>query len=110
MVINFDTLRQQDVDKSVLIDLLEHFYNKLKENKDSNIIINELCKVNRTTTNEYNIELSNIPLSMTDILIVSQDGSITITPMSLTKIENNLVYISNKNMKMLDYVYVTYKY
>lgn len=110
MIIDFDELRKQDVDKSVLIDLLEHMYKLLKSNKDVNIIFNEVCKVNKTITNEYNIVLSKKPVSASDMIIYSQDGSITITPSHIVKIDKDTIYISNKNIKQLDYVYVTYKY
>lgn len=110
MIIDFDELRKQDVDKSVLIDLLEHMYKLLKNTKDINIMFNETCKVNKTITNEFNIVLSKVPVSTSDLIIHSQDGSITITPSHIVKIDKNTVYISNKNIKQLDYVYVTYKY
>lgn len=110
MIIDFDELRKQDVDKSVLIDLLEHMYKLLKSTKDVNIMFNETCKVNKTITNEFNIVLSKVPASASDLIIHSQDGSITITPSHIVKIDKNTIYISNKNIKQLDYVYVTYKY
>lgn len=110
MIIDFDELRKQDVDKSVLIDLLEHMYKLLKSTKDVNIMFNETCKVNKTITNEFNIVLSKVPVSASDLIIHSQDGSITITPSHIVKIDKNTIYISNKNIKQLDYVYVTYKY
>lgn len=109
MKINFRELRLQKIDINIILDILENLYNNLKMTKN-NMILNELCKVNRTLSNEYNIKLSNKPLSNSDIFIVSQDGSVILTPTHITKIENDTVYISNKNMKMLDYVYVTYKY
>lgn len=110
MIIDFDELRKQDVDKSVLIDLLEHMYKLLKNTKDINVMFNETCKVNKTITNEFNIVLSKVPVSASDLIIHSQDGSITITPSHIVKIDKNTVYISNKNIRQLDYVYVTYKY
>lgn len=110
MIINFDELRQQNIDKDVLIDLLEHMYKLLKNNKDVNIMFNEMCKVNKTITNEHNIVLSKKPVSGTDLIIHSKDGSITITPSNIVKIDKNTVYINSKNIKQLDVVYVTYKY
>lgn len=110
MNIDFDELRKQDVDKDVLIDLLEHIYKLLKNTKDSNVMLNEVCKVNKTITNEFNIKLSQTPISASDIIIFSEDGTITITPAYIVKTEKNIVYINNKNIKQLDYVYVTYKY
>lgn len=110
MNIDFDELRKQDVDKDVLIDLLEHMYKLLKNTKDNNIMLNEVCKVNKTIANEFNIVLSKPPISAADVILHSQDGSITITPASIIKTDKNTVYINNKNIKQLDYVYVTYKY
>lgn len=109
MKINFEELKLQKVDNNIILEILENLYKSIKTTKN-NMILNELCKVNRTLSNEYNIKLSSKPLSNSDIFIVSQDGSIILTPTNITKIENDVVYISNKNMKMLDYVYVTYKY
>ena len=109
MKINFEELKLQKVDNNIILEILENLYKSIKTTKN-NMILNELCKVNRTLSNEYNIKLYSKPLSNSDIFIVSQDGSIILTPTNITKIENNIVYISNKNMKMLDYVYVTYKY
>lgn len=110
MIIDFDELRKQSVDKDVLIDLLEHMYKLMKSTKDINIMFNEICKVNKTVTNEFNIVLSKVPVSASDMIIHSQDGSITITPAHIVKVDKNTIYINNKNIRQLDYVYVTYKY
>lgn len=109
MIINFKEIKKSPINFEVLLNILEILYKKI--NGISNkLILNELCKVETNLKNEYFIRLENKPLSNSDILIVSQDASVILTPSYINKIEDDVVYLNNKNIKKIDYVYVTYKF
>lgn len=109
MYIDFEEIRKQNVDKDTLINILEVIYQELKSDKYPNIKINELCKLEEIGTYSYKLYLKDIPVSINDILIVTESG-IVITPNHISDIEKNIITINNKNIKKTDDIFVTYKY
>lgn len=109
MYIDFEEIRKQKIDKDTLINIIEVIYQELKANKYPNVKINELCSLEEIGTYSYNIHLKDVPVSINDILIVTQSG-VVIPPNHISDINKNIITINNKNVKKTDDIFVTYKY
>lgn len=113
MKINFEEIKKQDVGHELLVHILEVIYNEVKSTTTPNIIFNELVDNLEADKNEhstYYFSLSREPLSLNDMLIVTDDGSIVITPNSITKIEGNKIFFKNLQVSSEMNLFVTYKY
>lgn len=113
MNINFEEIKKQDITNETLIHILEVLYNEIKSTVTPNIILNELVDNLESDKSEHSVfsfTLSEKPISPNDISIVTSDGSITITPASITKIEENRVYFKNLQINQEMELFVTYKY
>lgn len=110
MVINFDEFKKQNIDINGLVRVMELIYNENKKNNDNSIIFNEYVQVLHTSEDEYEIKLEKSPLSESDITIVSEDGAVIITPIYITKLEQNIVTIKSSKISSATNFFVTYKY
>lgn len=113
MNINFEEIKKQEVTNETLIHIIEVMYNELKNTASPNLILNELVDNLEADNSEHSVfsfTLSEKPLSPNDISIVTTDGSITITPSSITKLEGNRVYFKNLQINQEMELFVTYKY
>lgn len=113
MKINFETLKSQNIDNETLLNILEILYNEVKSSTNPNIIFNEFVDNLEPDAKEhstFSFSLSKSPISINDMLIVSDDGSIVITPSSITKIDKNKIYFKNLQITSNMNLFVSYKY
>lgn len=113
MVIDFEAIKKQNVDPDTLLHLLEIMYAEVKACTTPNIIFNEYVdalEVDKTSHATYSFVLSKSPVSVNDMLIVSEDGSVVITPSSVTKVEGTKVQFKNLQISSETPLFVTYKY
>ncbi|MGL4449630.1 MAG: hypothetical protein ACRCTZ_00390 [Sarcina sp.] len=113
MNINFEEIKKQEVSNETLIHIIEVMYNEIKNSAAPNIILNELVdnlEADSSENSVFSFTLSEKPISPNDVSIVTTDGSITITPASITKIEGNRVYFKNLQINQEMELFVTYKY
>lgn len=110
MKINFEQLKKQPVDTNILLSLLEMLYVELKQEKMTNIRFNEYCTAEIIDGNTFEISLSEAPISINDILIVSMDGNHFITPSFIEEINGKKVRFTSRNITSHEVLYVTYKY
>jgi hypothetical protein len=113
MTINFDELKKQQLNSTMLLNIIEVIYNNVKTETFQNIVLNEYVDDLVQESSEYDVysfELANTPISTLDILIVSEDGSIVITPSSITQLDGKRVYVKSLQLTTGHSLYVTYKY
>ncbi|MGL5311711.1 MAG: hypothetical protein ACRCX2_19895 [Paraclostridium sp.] len=113
MKIDFEQIKKQNVDSDTLLHLLEVIYSEVKACTAPNIIFNEYVdtlEVVKTSHATYAFTLSKTPISQNDLLIVSEDGSVYVTPSSIIKIEGTKVYFKNLQINSDTPLFVTYKY
>ncbi|MGL4988900.1 MAG: hypothetical protein ACRC5F_06640 [Cetobacterium sp.] len=88
-------------------------YNEIKSSAEPNIIFNEYIdtlEVDKKSNATFSFELSKKPMSSNDIQIISEDGSVVVTPSSIIKIEDKRVYFKNLQISSESTLFVTYKY
>lgn len=112
MTIDFKTLENQDIDPYVLLELIKVMYTEMKSTSTNNLILNEYTdNINQTLyTDEYTLEVKEAPTSVSDILIISEDGTIVITPNSITGLDKNKITIKSNKVKKNMNFFITYKY
>ncbi|MGL5768144.1 MAG: hypothetical protein ACRCX8_21125 [Sarcina sp.] len=113
MIIEFEKIKKQNVDLDTLLHLIEIMYAEVKSTTTPNIIFNEYIdtlEVDKTSHATYAFTLSKTPISLNDMLIVSEDGSVMITPSSIIKIEDKKVFFKNLQISSGTTLFVTYKY
>ncbi|MGL5716500.1 MAG: hypothetical protein ACRCXX_14285 [Cetobacterium sp.] len=113
MNINFEEIKKQEVSNETLIHIIEVLYNEVKSSTTPNIILNELVdnlEPDSSESSSFSFTLSEKPMSPNDISIVTTDGSIIITPSSITKIEGDKVHFKNLQINQEMELFVTYKY
>jgi hypothetical protein len=113
MTINFEELEQQELNYKTVISVLKAMYEEFNSAALSTLILNEfvegITKVDGTL-DEFQLVLSNVPTSISDILIVSEDGSLVITPSSILTIDGNTINIKSTSINTESTFFVTYKY
>ena len=113
MNINFEELEKQELNYRAILTILESLYNDFNKTTSSTIKLNEYVDtVNKVTgkSDEFYFELINNPISISDTLIVLDDGTKIITPSSIIKIENGVVFIKSADVSTESAFFVTYKY
>lgn len=112
MTIDFKTLENQDIDTSVLLEIIKAMYVEMKSKSTNNLILNEYTDNIQQTlyTDEYNLVVKESPTSINDILIISEDGTIVITPNSITGLDKNKITIKSNKIKKNMNFFITYKY
>ena len=113
MNINFEELKKQELNYEAILLILESLYNDFNKTISSTIKLNEYVDTIKKVDgkfDEFYFELANRPISISDILIVLEDGSTFITPSSILEIEENKIYIKSVNISTESSFFVTYKY
>lgn len=112
MTIDFKMLENQDIDVYVLLELIKAMYVEMKATATNNLILNEYTDNIQQTlyTDEYTLVVKESPTSVNDILIVSEDGTIVITPNSITGLDKNKITIKSNKVKKNMNFFITYKY
>lgn len=112
MKINFDEIKKQNYNSETLLNIMEVMYNKMNSIEPSGIIFNEFVNgMEQSTANAtFSFSLKHNPISYADVFIVLEDGSLVITPISIIKIEKNVVTLKNSQLKKNMNLFVTYKY
>lgn len=112
MNIDFKLLENEVVDSNVLLEIIKSMYNYMKSDIKSNIMLNEYVDnvVSELYTDEYILEVSYNPISINDILIVSEDGTIVVTPSSIIGLDKNKIKIKSNKVKKNMNFFITYKY
>lgn len=112
MTIDFESVKKQSLTKDLLLSLIEKIYLIVKNERTPNIILNEFVDNMSldNTNNIYQIILGSAPLSINDILIVSESGDIIITPNNIIEINKNIIKFTHPKIKNKLNFFVTYKY
>ena len=111
-MIDFKEIRSQNLTKELLLGLIEKIYNALKTTVTKNIMLNEFVDnmaIEKETNTNY-ISLMHRPISINDILIISQDGEFIVTPANILAVKENQVYFAHNKIKGKMNFFVTYKY
>jgi hypothetical protein len=113
MKIDFEQIKKQNIDNETLLHLLEVIYNEVKVTTTPNIMFNEYVdtlEIDKKLHATYSFTLSKEAISPNDMLIVSEDGTVFITPSSIVKIEGSKIYFKSLQINSETPLFVTYKY
>lgn len=109
MNIDFEALKRIDIDKTTLVNIMSMMYSQI-QSTNTNIKMNELCLLEKNENDSFKITLEQIPISINDILIYSEDGTKVVTPKYITEINGQDIIFYNKILSNVKKVFVTYKY
>lgn len=110
MKINFEEIKKQPLNNQVLLSVLEVLYTSIKQERPQNIKINEFCSAKIINGIQFEIELTESPLSINDILIVSSSGNTIVTPTYIEEIKDKKVIFTSNSINANETLFVTYKY
>ena len=111
-MIDFTALKEaEDLDKNLLLNVLEMLSNKLEAKTSGLVKFNELVDdltVVSGYTNRYTFDLEYVPTSAADMIIVTESGTV-VPPSAVLSMEKNKVTITSSTLTVNSVLYVTYK-